>query len=154
MSKSKFKRVADACRKVYEASGMSAVYDLVNAEQEAGSLDYEYVSYKPCRGCDNDVPSLNGICLVCGQKTGTLKYNIWVEIERVEMYEDDETYHQEDNPIKLAVRDTIEEAVEFQEEVSSSFNETRFPPVPAFMESFIEKVKREKKEAMDELNEE
>ena len=123
MSKSKFNRVADACRKVYEASGMSAVYDLINLKSETKDPDYKNVSYKPCRGCDNDVPSLKGICLVCGQKTGTLKYNIWVEIERVEMYDDDETYHQEDNPIKLAVRDTIEEAVEFQEEVSGVFNE-------------------------------
>ena len=115
MSKSIFNKVADACKKVYEASGMSAVFDLVNAKLEAKDPDYKDVSYKPCRGCDNDVPSLNGICLVCGQKTAEVKYNIWVEIERVEMYEDDEVYRDEDNPIKLGIRDTIEEAVEFQE---------------------------------------
>ena len=139
MSKSRFNKVADACRKVYEAGGLSAVYDHVNAEQNPNTPnpDYKDVSYKPCRGCDNDVPSLKGICLVCGQKTGTLKFNIWVEIERVEMYEDDETYHQEDNPIKLAVRDTIEEATELQEGVSHIFNETPYP-MPKALVDFIE----------------
>jgi hypothetical protein len=125
MSKNIFNKVANTCRKIYEVAGMSAVYDHVNVEQnpKTPNPDYKDVTYKPCRQCDNDVPSLNGICLICGQKTGTVKYNIWVEIERVEMYEDDETYHDEDNPIKLAVRDTIEEATEFQEEVSGVFNE-------------------------------
>jgi len=139
MSKSRFNKVADACRKVYEAGGLSAVYDHVNAEQNPNTPnpDYKDVSYKPCRGCDNDVPSLKGICLVCGQKTGTLKFNIWVEIERVEMYEDDETYHQEDNPIKLAVRDTIEEAIELQEGVSHIFNEIPCP-MPKALVDFIE----------------
>jgi len=123
MSKSRFQKVADVCKRIYEKHGMSEVFDIVNMKLEANNPEFEGVSYKPCRGCDNDVPSMDGICLICGQRTGTLKFNVWVEIERVEVYEDDEVYRDEDNPIKLGIRDSIEEAVELQEEVSSNFKE-------------------------------
>jgi|ERR1035437_2707433 hypothetical protein len=52
------------------------------------------------------------------------KYKIWVEIERIEIDEEgNETYHDEENPIGIAYRDTIEEAVELQNDIDEVFSE-------------------------------
>jgi hypothetical protein len=54
----------------------------------------------------------------------TVKYKIWVEIERWETDENgNETYHDEENPIGLAYRNTIEEATELQNAINSTYGE-------------------------------
>ena len=54
----------------------------------------------------------------------TVKYKIWVEIERWETDENgNETYHDEENPIGLAYRETIEEAIELQNAINSTYGE-------------------------------
>lgn len=52
------------------------------------------------------------------------KYKIWVEIERINDADtDDETYVDEECPIGIAYRDTLEDAVELQNEINKSFGE-------------------------------
>lgn len=52
------------------------------------------------------------------------KYKIWVEIERIENYgEDDETYVDEECPISIGYRDTIEDAVALQADIEKVFGE-------------------------------
>ena len=141
-------KLFEICQRKYEEGGYAAVIEYIEEAIRQGEdtivLDVEY---KPCRACDNDMPSLKGICLVCGQPVAKVKYNVWVEIERVEEYDDDEVYRDEDNPIKIGIRDTLEDAVELQNEVANAYGEMSFP-VPAFSADFIEKIKEEKRQAM------
>ena len=53
------------------------------------------------------------------------KYKVWIEIERIE-YDpktEDEEYFDEDNPIAVAYRDNIEEALTLQNDIVNAFNE-------------------------------
>jgi hypothetical protein len=122
--KKETEKLFEICKRKYEEGGSAAVIEYIEEAIRQGEdtivLDVEY---KPCRACDNDMPSLKGICLVCGQKVAKVKYNVWVEIERVEEYDDDEVYRDEDNPIKIGIRDTIEDAVSLQELVREAFGE-------------------------------
>ena len=53
-----------------------------------------------------------------------VRYKIWVEVERIETDDNgEETYHDEDSPIGIAYRDSIEDAVELQNEINSTFGE-------------------------------
>ena len=52
------------------------------------------------------------------------RYKVWVEIERIEIDEQgNETYHDEENPLGIAYRDTLKEAVDLQEEIEGEFSE-------------------------------
>lgn len=52
------------------------------------------------------------------------KYKIWVEIERIENYgTDDETYVEEECPVSIAYRDTLEDATALQNEIENVFGE-------------------------------
>jgi hypothetical protein len=54
----------------------------------------------------------------------TVKFKIWVEIERCETDENgNETYHDEETPIGIAYRETIKEAVELQDMINNTFGE-------------------------------
>ncbi len=46
------------------------------------------------------------------------KYKVWIEIERLENYgTDDETSSDEECPISVDIRDTLEEAIALQEKL-------------------------------------
>lgn len=53
------------------------------------------------------------------------KYKIWIEIERIEYNPDteDEEYFDDDNPIAVAYRDNIEDALILQNDIVNTFNE-------------------------------
>ena len=52
------------------------------------------------------------------------KFKVWIEIERIDDHgTDDESYTDEDCPISIAYRDTLEEAVELQESIEKTFSE-------------------------------
>jgi hypothetical protein len=52
------------------------------------------------------------------------KYKIWIEIERIDNFgTDDEEYTDEECPIGVAYRDTLEDAVALQEEIEQTFGE-------------------------------
>lgn len=54
-----------------------------------------------------------------------IRYKIWVEIERIEIDPEtgSEEYFDEDNPIGIAYRDNIEDAVEMQNLINNTFGE-------------------------------
>ena len=53
------------------------------------------------------------------------KYKIWVEIERIELDKNGEevSYHDEECPISIAYRDSLEDAIEIQKEINTVFGE-------------------------------
>ena len=52
------------------------------------------------------------------------KYKIWVEIERIDNFEtDDESYADEECPVGIAYRETLEDAVQLQEVINKTFGE-------------------------------
>ena len=52
------------------------------------------------------------------------KYKIWIEIERIDDFgTDDESYSDEECPIGVAYRDTLEDAVKLQETIEMTFGE-------------------------------
>jgi hypothetical protein len=60
---------------------------------------------------------------VPAKKTKT-KYKIWVEIERIENAgTGNETYANEDNPVGIAYRNSIEDAVQLQTLINNTFGE-------------------------------
>lgn len=58
-------------------------------------------------------------------KSPTTEYKVWVEIERIELDEDgnDISYSDEECPIGIAYRGTLQEAVQLQELIENSFGE-------------------------------
>ena len=67
--KNEQQKVFDECYAVYEMNGYGAVIDHVAEQQEKCNADYMEVVFERCEACDNDMPSLNHICLVCSQNT-------------------------------------------------------------------------------------
>jgi hypothetical protein len=61
--------VEEICREIYEAKGYQAVIDHIDDMQSIGNQDYKDVKYEVCHACNNEMPSLNHICLICGQET-------------------------------------------------------------------------------------
>lgn len=63
-------KVQDECYDIYEKSGgYSKVFDHVARQQKLKNPNYMSVKEEHCEGCDNDMPSLNHSCLICGQTT-------------------------------------------------------------------------------------
>jgi hypothetical protein len=63
----------DECQRLYEVGGSSAVIEFIEEAIRQGdnlfsSLALE-VKYERCDACDNEMPSLNHECLICGQTT-------------------------------------------------------------------------------------
>lgn len=54
-----------------------------------------------------------------------IRYKVWVEIERIEIDPEtgNEEYFDEDNPIGIAYRDDIEDAVILQNVINNTFGE-------------------------------
>lgn len=70
-------KVIDECYAMYESTGgYSAVIDFINEQQRIGNSSYTDVKFERCNGCDNNMPSLNSTCLICGQETKPNYFNI------------------------------------------------------------------------------
>lgn len=58
------------------------------------------------------------------KKKPECKFKVWVEIERIETDEEDnETYHDEECPVGIAYRESIEDAVNLQTLINNTFGE-------------------------------
>lgn len=64
--KEELQKVYDECTELYSKGGVTAVTDHVLKEQKENNPMYKDVMYRHCTPCDNGMPALNGICLVCG----------------------------------------------------------------------------------------
>jgi hypothetical protein len=56
------KQIENKCEKAYEHGGLSEVCDLVLEKFS----DDTRITWEYCTGCECEVPSINGSCLVCG----------------------------------------------------------------------------------------
>lgn len=61
--------VINKCYEIYQTSGYAAVIDYINLMQSQSKPIYIDIVYEHCTECDNDMPSINHICLICGQIT-------------------------------------------------------------------------------------
>jgi len=62
------KSLRKQCEEIYEAKGVSAVFDLVNNLSKEKLAELKVV-YENCTGCESESPAQNSCCLVCGQAT-------------------------------------------------------------------------------------
>jgi len=70
-------KVYDDCQAIYEKNGGYAkVFDHVTKQKSKGNPDYADVVEELCEACDNEMPSLNHVCLICGQETKPTKQNL------------------------------------------------------------------------------
>lgn len=70
--KESIQKVFDDCYALYESTGgYTAVFDHVAFQQAKDNPAYKDVMYERCEACDNEMPSLNGICLICGSSIHT-----------------------------------------------------------------------------------
>ena len=67
----------ETCERKYEEGGSAAVIEYIEEAIRQGDnpimLD---VRYERCEACDVDMPSINHICLVCGQTTKIIKQQL------------------------------------------------------------------------------
>ena len=68
-TRKEFQKVNKACYKLYEKSGYVAVIDFVIKEKSKCNPDYQNVQEERCDACENEMPSLEHTCLICGQST-------------------------------------------------------------------------------------
>jgi len=75
--KNELQKVYDDCYAIYQTSGgYGRVFDHVAIQKSEGNPDYQDVVEERCEACDADMPSLNHICLICGQETKPMKYTL------------------------------------------------------------------------------
>ena len=75
--KESIQKVYDDCYAIYEKNGGYAkVFDHVAEQKSEGNPDYADVVEERCDACDADMPSLNHVCLICGQETKPTKQNL------------------------------------------------------------------------------
>lgn len=66
--KNEIQQVIDDCYEIYQRGGAGAVIDYINeAIRQGDNMVMLDIKYKYCKGCDAEMPTLNGTCLVCGQ---------------------------------------------------------------------------------------
>ena len=74
-------KVYDDCYAIYEKSGgYGEVFDHIAIQKSEGNPDYQDVVEERCEACEADMPSLNHICLICGQTTKPMKYTLVDEV--------------------------------------------------------------------------
>lgn len=60
-------RIEEICSFLYKShGGYSIVLDHINEQQEKNNPVYKNVKWNHCKGCESEMPSLHGGCLVCG----------------------------------------------------------------------------------------
>jgi len=69
-------KVFDDCYAIYEKNGYEKVIWHVSIEQANNNPAYKDVNEERCEACDNTMPSLNHICLICGQETRMSKQQL------------------------------------------------------------------------------
>lgn len=74
--KESIQKVYDDCQAIYENGGYAKVFDHVAIQKSEGNPDYADVVEERCNACEGDMPSLNHICLICGQETKPMKYTL------------------------------------------------------------------------------
>lgn len=68
--KEEIQNLIDTCERLYQIGGASAVIDYIEEAMRQGEdMVILNVVYERCVACDADMPSINHICLVCGQET-------------------------------------------------------------------------------------
>lgn len=68
--KEEIQNLIETCQRKYEEGGSSAVIDYIEEAMRQGEdMIILNVTYERCVACDADMPSIQHICLVCGQPT-------------------------------------------------------------------------------------
>ena len=78
--KESIQKVYDDCQAINENGGYAKVFDHVAIQKSEGNPDYADVVEERCEACEGDMPSLNHICLICGQETKPMKYTLVDEV--------------------------------------------------------------------------
>jgi len=78
--KSEITKLFDECQRKYEEGGVAAVIEFIEEAIRQGDNLFSslalLVQYERCEACDADMPSLNHICLICGQETKISKQQL------------------------------------------------------------------------------
>lgn len=61
--------IINKCYSIYEKFGYAAVINHIEAMRKDNIRIYTDIVYEQCPECNNNMPSLNHICLICGQTT-------------------------------------------------------------------------------------
>lgn len=61
--------IINKCYSIYEKFGYAAVINHIKAMRKDNIRIYTDIVYEQCPECNNNMPSLNHICLICGQTT-------------------------------------------------------------------------------------
>ena len=68
--KEEIQNLKDTCERLYQIGGASAVIDYIEEGFRQGQeMVFLNVQYERCDACDADMPSIDSVCLVCGQPT-------------------------------------------------------------------------------------
>jgi len=68
--KEEIQNLKDTCERLYQIGGASAVIDYIEEGFRQGQeMVFLNVVYERCDACDADMPSIDSICLICGQPT-------------------------------------------------------------------------------------
>jgi hypothetical protein len=71
--KNEIQKLFDECQRKYEEGGVATVIEFIDEAIRQGDNLFSplalEVQYERCEACDANMPSLNNICLVCGQPT-------------------------------------------------------------------------------------
>lgn len=72
--KNEITELFETCERKYEEGGSAAVIDYIEeAKRQGDNMLMLNVQYRHCHVCDADMPSLNDLCLVCGQVVDKLE---------------------------------------------------------------------------------
>jgi hypothetical protein len=75
--KAEIQEIFDICQRKYEEGGSAAVIEYIEeALRQGDNIHLLEVVYERCEACDADMPSLNHVCLVCGQTTRMSKQQL------------------------------------------------------------------------------
>ena len=75
--KKEIQELRDTCYRKYQEGGYAAVIDYIEeAIAQGQDMILLEVAYERCEACDNDMPSINHECLVCGQPTKITKQQL------------------------------------------------------------------------------
>jgi hypothetical protein len=75
--KDEIQNLIDTCERLYQIGGASAVIDYIEeAMRQGDDITILSVVYERCEACDADMPSIDHVCLVCGQETRMSKQQL------------------------------------------------------------------------------
>jgi hypothetical protein len=62
-------KLKKTCERLYQVGGASAVIDYINEAICQSDENVSDVQYERCEACDAEMPSIDSVCLICGQPT-------------------------------------------------------------------------------------